>query len=378
MGANATIYLPQDKVSLNDLFPQVKSDGGFFFNPTFHEFHLAADLVRLNVMLPSEVKKHLAGLSGYVQSLADEEHHKSKALALIGRTRTVLGLVTTATFESNPGLQDALTKIAARFSGFLFLSNSIVLPDGRVVVGPLRQPVGEKHPEVPESALQGHVRTSLDSPRATPSQLERRERSLEILKCLGVPYLAGLPTVEDDASIIPRLPGEIARRCVAVALCAVKGESNDQDLVNRLVADLGAEPYFSPREAAFIRNESPTRQDLVDTAWGYEIVHVLLWSLGYLKELKPPHEICDVAGEAATVLDRHAEGLEANAHPRSVGELLDMADLYYHYHWSAIELRLHGQSSDALNEEIIRERHRALNWLIRYMDQSWDDVQTDT
>jgi len=378
MGANATIYLPQDKVSLDDLFPQVKSDGGFFFNPTFHEFHLAADLVRLNIMPPAQVKKHLAGLSGYVQSLAGEEHHKSKALALIGRTRTVLGLVTTATFESNPGLHDALTRIAARFSGFLFLSNSIVLPDGRVVVGPLRQPVGGKHPGVPESALQGHVRTNLDSPRPTPSQLGRRERSLEILKRLGVPYLATLPTVEDDASIAPRQPDEIARRCVAVALCAVKGELNDKDLINRLVADFGAEPYLSPQEAAFIRNQSPTRQELADNAWGYEVVHVLLWSLGYLPELKPPNEICDVPGEAAIVRDHHAEGLEANAHARRVGELLDMADLYYHYHWSAIELRLHGQSSDALNEEIIRERHRALNWLIRYMDQDWDDVQTDT
>ncbi len=30
--------------------------------------------------------------------------------------------------------------------------------------------------------------------------------------------------------------------------------------------------------------------------------------------------------------DNHAEGLAANAQPRQVGELLDMADLYYHYH----------------------------------------------
>jgi hypothetical protein len=30
---------------------------------------------------------------------------------------------------------------------------------------------------------------------------------------------------------------------LAVVLCAVKDESNDQDLINRLVADLGAEPW---------------------------------------------------------------------------------------------------------------------------------------
>jgi uncharacterized protein DUF4272 len=378
MGANAVIYLPHEEVSLKDLFPQVETDGGFFRKPSFYEFYLAEDLIRLNVMPSGDVKKHLAGLQGYVQSLADEEHHKSKARALIGRVRTALGLVTNATFESNHELYDSLTRIAAHFSGFLFLFNSILLPDGRVVVGPLRQAAGEKSLPVPESALQGQVRTSLDSQRSTPGQVERRARSIEVLKGLGVPYLAELPVVEEDASIIPRRIGEIAQRCVAVALCAVKGELKDQASIDRLVADFGAESFFSPREAAFIHNQRPTRQELVDHAWGYECVHVLLWSLGYLKELKPPNEVCDVPGEVAVIRDHHAEGLEANAHPRKVGELLDMADLYYHYHWSAIELRPKGRRSDALNEEIIRERHKALSWLIRYMDEDWDDVQTDT
>jgi hypothetical protein len=199
-----------------------------------------------------------------------------------------------------------------------------------------------------------------------------------VLKTLGVPYLAGLPTAEDDASIVTRPPDEIARRCIAVELCAVKGEANDQKLIDRLVADLEADSFFSPREVAFIRNLNPTHQELVDNAWGYEGVHVLLWSLGYLKVLKPPNQSCDVPAEAAIIRDHGFKGLAAGAHPRQIGELLDMADLYYHYHWSAIELRLHGKKSEALDEEIIGERHRALNWLIRYMNQEWDVVETDT
>lgn len=31
-----------------------------------------------------------------------------------------------------------------------------------------------------------------------------------------------------------------------------------------------------------------------------------------------------------------------------------------------------------MNEELGVERHRALNWLIRYMNQAWDEVATDT
>ena len=50
-----------------------------------------------------------------------------------------------------------------------------------------------------------------------------------------------------------------------------------------------------------------------------------------------------------------------------------MAELYYRLHWAAIELRLQGKKSDKIDEGIVRERHRALNWLIGYMEQKWDD-----
>lgn len=51
---------------------------------------------------------------------------------------------------------------------------------------------------------------------------------------------------------------------------------------------------------------------------------------------------------------------------------------HYRLHWAAIDLRIKERSSEKINEEIIRERHRALNWLIRYLNQDWDDVSTDT
>lgn len=55
-----------------------------------------------------------------------------------------------------------------------------------------------------------------------------------------------------------------------------------------------------------------------------------------------------------------------------------MTDLYYGLDWAAIELRIKGHPSDKADEGVIRERHRALNWLIWYMNQDWDDVKTDT
>ena len=231
---------------------------------------------------------------------------------------------------------------------------------------------------VSEEQMKGKVRTSLDSPNPTAAQLDRKKKNTEAVKKMGLPTLDTLPVVEDEAQIQPRTPKEVAERCLAVAICAVKGESSDQALIDKLVERFSAKSFFSPKENAFIRAGKPTRQQLVDFAWGYECNHVLLWALGHLEQLKPPHEICDVPGEMKMIRDAGPKAFVPEAKVRPLSEILDMADLYYRLHWAATELRLEGKKSDVANEEIIRERHRALNWLIRYMDQAWDDVTTDT
>ena len=87
--------------------------------------------------------------------------------------------------------------------------------------------------KVPETALRGVIRTNLDSPRPTPAQLARKQRSIAAVMQLGLPCIDHLPVVEDESEIQPRGRDEIGQRCLAVAICALKGESNDQDLVER-------------------------------------------------------------------------------------------------------------------------------------------------
>jgi hypothetical protein len=241
-------------------------------------------------------------------------------------------------------------------------------------------PVDPRKPrlEVPEKALQGAVRTSLDSPNPTPAQLARKARSIAAVKAMGLPVIDHLPVVEDEAALAPRTTEEVAGRCLAVEFAAVKGESNDSRLVQRLVDEHGVRKLLSPKEAAFLANPSPSKQDLADFAWGYECVHVFLWALGYLPELKPPDEIADVPHEAGLIRERGPGGLARGAKLRPMAEILDQADLYYRIHWAVTELREKGAHSDRANPEIVMERHRALNWLIRYMNQAWDDVRTDT
>jgi hypothetical protein len=234
------------------------------------------------------------------------------------------------------------------------------------------------YPTVSEKALQGVVRTNFDSPNPTAAQLARRARSNKIIRDMGLPVLETLPVVEDATAVNLRTPDEVATRCLATTFCAVKGETKDQGLVDSLIKDYAASGYFSSEEKAFLANAQPTEQNLIDFCWRYECVHVFLWAMQERDGIAEPNQVCSVPEDMKLIKRAGPAKFVSGAKLRPATEILDMADLYYRLHWAAIDLRLKGKKSPKIDEEIIRERHRALNWLIRYMGQGWDDVATDT
>jgi hypothetical protein len=233
-------------------------------------------------------------------------------------------------------------------------------------------------PTVDERSLAGVVRTRFDSPTPTEAQLSRRARNNKLIKEMGLPVLESLPVVEDDSLVALRSPQDVAARCLATEFCAIKGESQDQKLVESLIKDYSAGGYFSPSELSFIQSTAPSKQNLIDFSWQYECAHVFLWAMNVRDRLAAPNEVCPVADDAKAIKSVGPADFVSKAKLRSTGEILDAADLYYRLHWAAIEIRLKGLKSDKVDEGIVRERHRALNWLIRYMNQDWDHVATDT
>ena len=231
---------------------------------------------------------------------------------------------------------------------------------------------------IPESALKGKVRTNLDSPEPTQAQILRKETFTKLVAALGVPVNEGLPVVEDVSNIRARAVDDIGRRTIAVAIAALKGEGMPHEDVMQIVSAWDVESYFSPEELVFIENPNVSDRDRIKFAWRYECLDVLLWALGYKENIPPPNEICDVKADVSIIINNKSSMLWKNARLRSMDELLDMADYYYRLHWGATELRLKGKQNESVNEEVIMERHYALNWLIRYMGQSWDEISTDT
>jgi hypothetical protein len=209
--------------------------------------------------------------------------------------------------------------------------------------------------------------------------IERKQRSIDQLKKEGVPVVDHLPVIGDSTTAKKRTTEEIAHRTIAVILAAVKGEGLEQETIDSLVKKFDAEKFFSPEEAKFIKDPKPARQDRINFSWRYECAWALLWSLGYVEDLPKPEGICDVPKLVGFIKDRDTAQFIKDAKLRPFSEILDQADLIYRYHWAATDARINNKPDPAkLEGGVVQERHYALNWLIGYMDQEWDDISTDT
>jgi hypothetical protein len=207
----------------------------------------------------------------------------------------------------------------------------------------------------------------------------RKARSIAALEAAAVPVLPSLPVIETAATSLRRSEEEVARRMIALAIVAVKGETGDHEMGLGLIEQFGAADFLSPKEAAFMADPQPSDFDRVQFSWRYEGVWVLLWALNLIDDPGPPSDIADVPRLAELLRDLGTEGVLAKARLRSQAELLDAADLIYRQHWAVRQAELDGEPPPpGLDPGVVLERHYALNWLIGYMDQAWDDISTDT
>ena len=148
-----------------------------------------------------------------------------------------------------------------------------------------------------------------------------------------------------------------------------------------ILADYGAEEYFSPEEKNYLDNPDSTEKEQIQFAWQYENLWVMEWALGLTDDLFWPDRICDVPA-SARLMQNHPtmEALLAAAKLRPRKELLDQADLIYRLHWACVDARVMGMPApQELEEGVVMERHRALFWLAGCDEMcGWDDVDLST
>ena len=220
---------------------------------------------------------------------------------------------------------------------------------------------------------------SSENGKISAEAIDRRLRSESILRAEGVPFLAALPVIETAAEALKRSKEEVALRTLCLLLVAAKGEGLAQEVVERALKSYELRPHLSPKELGFVLDNSPSQHDRIQFTWRYEAAWTLLWALGFVDQLGKPVQMCDVKFAVATMTERTTSQFIEDSELRPIADILDQADLIYRYHWVVRDAHLKGQQIPAaLNPDVTEERHYALNWLIGYLEQAWDDVSTDT
>lgn len=216
--------------------------------------------------------------------------------------------------------------------------------------------------------------------RGIPAEaVDRKLRSERLLQAQGVPFMAALPVIDTASEALRRSKEEVALRTLCLLFVAAKGEGLGEELVERLLESYELRPHLTPKELAFVLDNSPSQHDRIQFTWRHEAAWTLLWALGFVAQLGKPTQICDVPFAASTMAERTTSQFIEDAELRPIADILDQADLIYRYHWAVRNAQIKGLRVPAdLDPGVTEERHYALNWLIGYNEQAWDHVTTDT
>ncbi len=225
---------------------------------------------------------------------------------------------------------------------------------------------------------------------ALPEYLERRDRSMGLLRDRHIYVTPWLPLLWERAEEPGRNLEEVCGRAAALLILSLYSEcrvgehmsyEESREFVDPIIEGYGAEGFFSPDEKAYLDDPNSTEQTQIQYAWQYENLWVMEWALGLTDDLFWPTRICDVP-ESVRIMREYPsmEALTAAARLRPRKELLDQADLIYRLHWACVDARVMGMPApQELEEGVVMERHRALFWLAGCDEMcGWDDVDLST
>ncbi|WP_438350503.1 DUF4272 domain-containing protein [Paenibacillus sp. FA6] len=371
-----SIY-PKDHVKVNDDKTYIQVITKKWFSKKIKGFKLMTSHTH-----PEEFAVMMNGMGNFFSQIpAENREILEKILIKISTLNMVIGIETED--EISDTFFAELLRVVDPLDGLIFWGSDQLL-DAR---GKLLMDLNGAS-EVKDYTVTAHASFLHGDQNPTESAISRKERSETILFAKEIPYNKGLPARIGDEGTSIRILNEIAQRSVALCIVALKGEcictnesvEETKSLVERVIQQYGATEFFSPAEKAFIEDDEAEEEEGATFSWCYEGLLTMLWALGYVDELEDPVGLCDVP-KVVSLLNQFDsyEGFMTNAQLRSKVEILDAADLIYRYHWVCVDSRIHSRETPSqLDHGVVYERHRALNWLIRDMDQEWDKVKTHT
>jgi len=215
-----------------------------------------------------------------------------------------------------------------------------------------------------------------------PDQIERKKRNIEFISSLGIPTIDHLPFIESENEVKLRSSEEIASRAVILAITNLVAFNNiSGHEAKDIISEYSLDKYVTPEESDFLNK--PTDELKNQMTWKCEGVWVLCWGLGIIEDLGTADILADLNQIDAEKYPI-AQGIDPNSFIkkehviRSKKEILDQNDLYYRLNWACVNERIDGNELTEVHPGVVYERQYALNWLINYMDQDWDEITCDT
>ena len=174
---------------------------------------------------------------------------------------------------------------------------------------------------------------------------ERKNKSIAILQSQNVPLIEHLPLRYEADEVIPRDKKEVIQRVAcsfASIMCALSIGKNEYTEEDRVYM---TQDFLSAKYNA-LKLLTPMEQQVI------------------AEELSFPDKICDCDLVMGTMRDfKNLEDFMANTTLRPIEEILQALDLYYRYHWAAVNARVNGSDPAGIDEDIVMERRAGLEWL---------------
>ena len=326
--------------------------------------------------------QNLAGMTNYIQSLpAKNETVRNKFLHKVMAANCEMPFMATPEINEEFGL--VLEQIVKELNGFIFAqpnsffvkSNSqhfvdknfdlILDAEGNCEISDIDVTVDAKYHDLPAEDY-------------TEEQLARKQRSESFLSDHEIKTNTNLPCLASENDVKLREVGDVIDRAYALLIVAVKGEGVEQEHLQRTVQEKNISS-FTPKEQHIYKTKTLSDQERANAAWRYESLYTLLWALGKTEDLKYPSDICDVQMVVGQFLKPTRAEFTSSVEMKTAKDILDELDKTFRIHWACVDARINGQeTTGGINSSVIYERHYALNWLTKYQDQAWDDVQTNT
>jgi hypothetical protein len=355
--------------------------------------------ITCNEMPPQNLPDHLDGFCGYVRRILGDDlgERGEQILKRIRHTQCVVGVSVEPERDEGGRAENVLGAMAHGLDALMFHGVALYDKEARLILAPDGTFDEEADVLGPVAAMiEDRVQVRLPEPEeryeATPHQTARYARVLEELRRRRVPTLTYALHVDDDDAITLREPAEVARRVLVLGAVTQRADGGEREQCLEWLREHDLDEHLSPKEREFLESEPADPDQARKLLWRLEGQWALLWALGHL-ELPWPAGFCDVPLLMKTLrgLTRDPDFV-TTARLRPKSEILDALQLTLLQHRAIRDAHIHCRTVPADLDwsgnapmqpttasaavGVVAERHHALNWLTRFGDADWDDVDT--